>query len=1090
MPLAPVKYDYSAIYFIAYYCRHLGMLVLAALGFMACSGSAGAVTIEFNSTGGTTATNGLHFYIEDTTKIQVRRLNNTGQVYAPGALPPSNSLDNGVFIRGNGLVYGPSHTVSAFNPTGGMYSTRAITATAPANPAISGVQQTATGTFGITAGPQVSVLWKYTTPLDFLTAEVTVVIPPTYPISVANPVRYYHVFDTFLGGSDNGCGFTYVDATSGNRFVGTYQPTSGTCTTTSAIPAGINVVESFRERTGLPFTAYCASGWNSFFANGSTNCSVLQAANMSGALQATFVDTGIGIQYSFTAPGTYTFSYDFVIGSPNVPPYDHLEIRHDGSGSLCPESVTVLACTSSIVPCPALNIVNTGTLTGSITTSPAAPSVTKTPASFSLGSANTIQSVVLQADTGGAVTLGSSGLSTTPLNGTKCWNTANSTQSCTLTFAATPCVSGFECLETGVSYNNLVTTPAARNPLYTKLSGTNFLFDVVALQSSGAIATTYTAAANVTVELFDDSVSPTPACSAYTGPVASQPITFVAGDNGRKTLATNINLPNAYSKLRCRVRDTNVSVNGCSSDTFAVRPQQFTVSSTNANAHAPGTDTAATPTVKASANFSLTANTSTVGYNGTPVINTANASAHTGAIQTGTVAGTFGAAPAATGSAAGAAFTYGEVGYFRLNANGVVDANFTTVDSTLNDCVTGSSSNALVGFKYGCNVGNAVSPYFGRFIPDHFDTAVVQGCAPFTYSAQPFAVTVRAMNGATPTSAITQNYNGAGVIFSKALTLDPVNAVGGSLVPAAMGALNSTAINAGAFRAGVGGNALVGTVTVTNGSVTVAGVGTAFLSQLTVGSVVCIGGNCSTVSAIASDVALTMASAYTGPTAGGQNLQTLRTYTFANRQTAPTLVFIRAKESPPPPPLPLVGDGVTSLRGASSVEGGGPIRSGRIRLSNAYGSELLSTGLAIPNALEFYDTVTAAGWRTGTDTCTNINATNFAFSTAPACSTAITTCNTALAVTPSSVPTPPPFMPWTVQLAKPAAAGSMCATLNLDGTAAGAQCITAGVAGAASTPVNAPWLRYPWRSAAETNPRSSIVFGTFRSPLIYRRENY
>ena len=351
--------------------RHIGLLALAALGFMAGSGPANAVTIEFNSTGGTTATNGLRFYIEDTTKIQVRRLNNTGQVYAPGAVPPSNSLDNGIFIRANGLVYGPSHTVSTFNPTGSMYSTRAITATSPANPATSGMQQTATGTFGITAGPQVSVLWKYTTPLDFLTAEVTLTIPAAYPISAANPVRYYHVFDTYLGGSDNGCGFTYVDATSGDRFVGTYQPTSGTCTTTSAVPAGINVVESFRERTGLPFTAYCASRWNSFFANGSTNCSVLQAANMSNALQATFADTGIGIQYSFTAPGVYTFSYDFVIGSPNVPPYDHLEIRHDGSGSLCPESVTVLACTSATVPCPALNIVNTGTLTGSVTTSPA-----------------------------------------------------------------------------------------------------------------------------------------------------------------------------------------------------------------------------------------------------------------------------------------------------------------------------------------------------------------------------------------------------------------------------------------------------------------------------------------------------------------------------------------------------------------------------------------------------------------------------------------------------------------------------------------------------------------------------------------------
>ena len=51
---------------------------------------------------------------------------------------------------------------------------------------------------------------------------------------------------------------------------------------------------------------------------------------MSNTITTTLQDTGIGISYDFTAPGTYTFSYDFVIGSTTVPPYDHIEIRHDG----------------------------------------------------------------------------------------------------------------------------------------------------------------------------------------------------------------------------------------------------------------------------------------------------------------------------------------------------------------------------------------------------------------------------------------------------------------------------------------------------------------------------------------------------------------------------------------------------------------------------------------------------------------------------------------------------------------------------------------------------------------------------------------
>lgn len=1061
--------------------RYLGVLVLTGVGLLALHGPAGAVTIEFNSTGGTTATNGLHFYIEDTTKIQVRRLNNTGQVYAPTAVPPSANLDNGIFIRGNGLVYGPSHTVSTFNPTGGMYSTSAITAASPANPATPGLQQTATGTFGITSGPQVSVLWKYTTPLDFLTAEVTLTIPATYAVSLANPVRYYHVFDTYLGGSDNGCGFSYVDATSGDRFVGTYQPTSGTCTTTTGIPAGINVVESFRERTGPPFTAYCASGWASFFTNGSTNCSVLQAANMSNALQATFADTGMGIQYSFIAPGVYTFSYDFVIGSPNVPPYDHLEIRHDGTGTLCPETVTVLACTSSTVPCPALNIVNTGTLTGSLTTTPAIPAVTKTPAIFTLGSSASTQGVALQTAAAGAVVLGTSGLSTTPLNGTKCWNTATSTQSCAMTFVSTPCVGGYECMETGVTYNNLVTTPTARNPLYTELSGTNFTFDVVALQTSGAVASSYTAASNVTVELFDDSPSPQPACSAYASPVASQAITFAVVDNGRKTLTTPINLPNAYSKLRCRVRDTNITptLYGCSSDTFAVRPQQFTVSSTNANADAAGTNTTATPMVKASTAFSLTANTSTVGYNGTPVINTANAAAHTGAIQTGTVAGTFSAASAATGNGAtGAAFTYGEVGYFRLNANGVVDSTFTAIDIAQADCVVGSSSNTAVGGKYGCNVGNAVSPYFGRFIPDHFDTTVAQSCTLFTYSGQPFATTVTAMNGAA-TPAITLNYDGTtGSVFSKPAVLSPAVSVGGAAIPPATGTLASGAATAASFRRGT--TAVAGTVAVTAGSTAVTGTGTVFSAQLTAGGTVCISSVCYTIASIGSNTAMTLASAYTGLTASGLVMQAGQTFTFTNRLTAPMGVFVRAVDS----------DSVSSLRAvpASSVEGNTTARSGRLRLSNAYGSELLNAGLPLPTVVEFYD-ITPSGWRAGPDHCTNLTASNFAFTqAAPACNAVVGTCTTALSATRVGAG---PYT-WTVNLAKPTPAlpTSMCVTLNLDGAATGLQCTAPGAPGGASTSANAPWLRFGWRGATETDPAAAVNFGTIRSPLIYRRENY
>lgn len=962
---------------------------------------ASAVTIpsltEFNSTGGTTATNGLHFYIEDTTKIQVRRLNNTGQVYAPGSIPPSNSLDNGVFIRANGLVYGPSHTVTSFNPSGGMYDSYSITPASPANPSSPGVQQTAAGTFGITAGPQVSVLWKYTTPLDFLIAEVTLTIPAGYAVSAANPVRYYHVFDTYLGGSDNGCGVSFVD-NNGKRVIGTYPPASGTtCPSSTSIPASVSIVESFRERSGQTFSSYCASGWATFFNTATPNCSVTQPAVMSNTVVTSYQDTGIGVELDFTAPGTYTFSYDFVIGSPIVPPYDHLEIRHDGEGTLCPDTVTVLACTSSTVPCPVLSIVNTGTLTGAVTTTPSAPTVTKTPATFSLGASNSTQTLALQAAGAGTFTLGTSGLSTTPVNGTKCWNTATSSQTCTLTFANTPCVSGFECLETGVVHNNLTAPSIARNPLYTKLSGTDFKFDVVALQSSGAQATTYTAAANVTVELFDDSVSPTPACSAYTSPLASQSITFAAGDSGRKTLSTNFNLANAYGKVRCRVQDSNQSatVYGCSSDDFAVRPQQFTVTSASANADSTGASTTVSPKVMAGSSFELTAGTATIGYGGTPVLDATKAAAHTGATQVGALTGTFGAAAPGTGNGAtGANFSYGEVGYFRLNAGGVVDTIFAVVDSVAGDCVVGSSSNTAVGGKFGCSIGSAVSPYFGRFIPHHFDAVVAQGCnaANFTYSAQPFTVVATARNQA---NAITTNYTGAS--WAKATTLS----------------------NAG-METNMTGNLLQATDFT-------AGVGTA------------------------------------------NNVQ----YTFPAPTTPPIGLALRAVDA----------DAVSSN---GFAEGAANIRSGRARLFNAYGSELLD--LPMTFRTEFWESA-ANGWRTNVlDSCT-VAALTFAQVTTPnivgnTCAIEAANNSGAGCAAAPAVANRAYLEGGLLGIDSNGVAG-FAGNFNLWLRAPGA-----GNPGSINVTAAVPaWLRFNWTGVLG-NPVGRATFGVYRSPLIYRRENY
>ena len=202
------------------------------------------------------------------------------------------------------------------------------------------------------------------------------------------------------------------------------------------------------------------------------------------------------------------------------------------------------------------------------------------------------------------------------------------------------------------------------------------------------------------------------------------------------------------------------------------------------------------------------------------------------------------------------------------------------------------------------------------------------------------------------------------------------------------------------------------------------------------------------------------------------------TYSFTSRSTVPTTVRLRVQDS----------DGVSSSTGndgtsASATEGVASIVSGRIALGNAYGSEQLA--LPLPVQLEQY---AASGWRSATDSCTNLTAANFGFGLATACGTAVSSCLSALAV--SATGAGPYRAPWTVTLGKPTAAGSACVTLNLDGTAAGKQCTATGTPGAIASSAAMPWLRFPWTSATPGNPSARVNFGAYKSPVIYRRENY
>lgn len=578
--------------------------------------------------------------------------------------------------------------------------------------------------------------------------------------------------------------------------------------------------------------------------------------------------------------------------------FDHIQIEHDGTASTCtPKVVTVKACMdascSSLYP---------GTVT-----------VKLSPSGWIPGDILTIIGGVASATlnntsiTPPSITLGTLSVSPAAAGVTRCYN--GSTETCTLSVASTSCA--FDAAETGAN---------PHTHLYTKLAGTPFNVDVLALSSPTTVNTTYTG--TVTVDLVDTS---SVACSSSSTVLSTaQPtITYVAANKGRYPVS--LTCPTAAPNVQVRIK-TGASSYACSYDKFAVRPSAVTLT-TNAGAAAPGAS--ASPAIQAGMPFNIGATTTPAGYTGALPLDisklTAQLPSDVSAQISGGVVGllALNSSLLANTPQSGNA-TYTEVGYFYANAGAFRDNTFTSVDqnnqiagcTTTNpescDCLLSANatnpgvpdnlSDVLINGRYGCYVGNKTSVSFGRFIPEHFDTAIsaVSGvpmpcptnlpaglACPiqfngFVYSGQAFTTQVSAKNLADIT---TQNYYGN---FAKPVTLSAAAAPGGAA--AASGSLTNNTIAANMFIAGVA---------TTN----------------------------------------------------------IPVYTFASAVTAPTNIYMRATETG--------GDGVTSLRAtnptATSIEGGIMVVSGRVKVSNAYGSELLP--LTLMATAQYY---TATGWLNST----------------------------------------------------------------------------------------------------------------------------
>lgn len=579
----------------------------------------------------------------------------------------------------------------------------------------------------------------------------------------------------------------------------------------------------------------------------------------------------------------------------------------------------------------------------------------------------------------------------------------------------------FDCLETGTNLPWVSSNSSTVKPLYTKLTSTNFTFDVAALKTDGTLESNYVAAGGntkyVLAELFDNT-TPAASCSAYASPVASQVVTFASGTfsgAAGRAKTGNFNIATARSKLLCRVKECTTSActaftsvsPACSTDQFSVRPQQLTITApTMSNAALTGA-----PSAKAGTAFALDAAAGvSSGYTGTPAIDMTKVVDHNAAvIANGTLSGSFAAGTGA--KATGSSFAYQDVGNIQFQANAVVDSTFTSIDQSNAGCIAGSTSNTLSGGKYGCNIGSAASAKLGRWYPSHYSFigTITPSCSAggFTYmdeDALGVLLTIKAHASSGGTASAT----------------DPV---------------------VSRYTTGYTNLASV-TVSGDNGGAAVA------------------------ASRLGSPAFPPMPN--TALWSSGQWVVN-NTYAFS-KLVSPDGPYDSFKLKAAIADT----DGSTFIN-ATNETGTTRIRYGQLRMSNVYGSELMS--LPVPLEARYWN---GAFYVTNTlDSCTTLSLSSIAMS---GFTGNLAACETQISPTTAQTLSNGKLSGNGLVLSKPGQgnSGSVQLTMNVGSTASGSTCISS--TSSSATAANRPWFG--------SNPTAKATFGVYKSPLIYLRENY
>jgi MSHA biogenesis protein MshQ len=621
------------------------------------------------------------------------------------------------------------------------------------------------------------------------------------------------------------------------------------------------------------------------------------------------------------------------------------------------------------------------------------------------------------------------------------------------------------------SFNAFETTTVAgatTGVIQTKIAGSTFSMDVVAI-SGGAQSAGFTNA--VKVELLGNTVTGI-ALDAQNCPASSTLLQTVSPNptiSGGRSTVNFAAVADAWRDVRVRISYPAgaPTVISCSTDNFAIRPNSLTVSVTDTDWQTAGTTRALNNSGatggyvhKAGQPFTIRATaynaaaSITGNYAGSPVAQPIACTLPTPTCTNGTLApGTW---TASGGTVTNSTASYSEAGSFNLTLQDTTFASVDSGDGTPADC-TGTG-------YYVCSTAISV----GRFVPDHFVLAASNvpnfktfnntACVirSFTYIGQSFGyvtapqVLVTAQNAA---NAITTNYT----------TSTP-----------STNSLWKLATAAGTQDCTTNPDIC----TLTSGSVT---------QTYTYTTTPAATPNWDSTQTALATPAIAAGSFAAIPSTAGTGTVTSASsdlLAFKRSITTPLALFTASitltdsvKDTSEAGNCGMVNCDITTLTPAAfnpiAFDSGNEFRYGRLKLSNADGSELLK--LLVPIQTQYWN---GTSFVTNTaDNCTTLLTNNIKLTAPPAGVSA--TVGGALSSGVGSLILSPP---------SPVANAVVNFCVDLGADPVGGTVCTA------TTSANLPYLQGVWAPGTSYNndPGARATFGVYKGPseFIYLRENY